>query len=616
MPSVLIVTALAVETAAVRKYMLESEEPLPDRWGTYYTLGTFAGRHGDWRVAVLEVGQGNYEIAVKTGLGVAHVEPDLIILVGVAGGLKDVSLGDVVVAPAVLAYERGKETDAGFLPRPDVRNSDHTLVEAARHVDRHRPWRDRIIGRRDDPSVVVRAVAAGEKVLNSDRGPVREFLARQYSEAVAVEMEGIGLLAAAHVVRISAIVIRGISDLLANKEEADAKGWQPYAASHAAAFAFELLSELRPLPRADASHAAARARSPEPVLETRRWEWRTGVFAPSSMLRAEFAVVPFYGRERERRDLLQWAGSDPPLAVHLSIGPGGMGKTRLMIEVCDELGAAGWQTGFLVRDLEGERLAAALEAMAEPGGGRLVVIDYAETRIHDVARVVRRALRTPAARWRIVLLARSRGDWWAALQRYRDGVGSVISGPATTVERLRPLADDATRRTAVFNTAADAFAGQLPGARAVTSQPALDAGHYERVLYILVAALAAVRGDAIEGEEALLDFTLDREQRFLDDGVAALGHPHLAGPPILQAAAAATLAGSVASRADAARILAATPLLGGQPAAVLDAVAELLHRLYPGQAWLEGVLPDLLGEHLVRRALEHDRGLLRLFGGG
>src|SRR5262249_46475832 len=108
-----------------------------------------------------------------------------------------------------------------------------------------------------------------------------------------------------------------------------------------------------------------------------------------------------------------------------------------------------------------------------------------------------------------------------------------------------------------------------------------------------------------------------RERQFLDDGVESLAGGQLKGRPILQCAAAATLAGRTNDRADAARLLSSSaPLLDGQPAAVVDAVAELLHRLYPREAWLAGVQPDLLGEHLVERALLEDPDLLgAVFGG-
>ena len=47
----------------------------------------------------------------------AVFSPNAIALVGVAGGLKDLRLGNVVVADAVYDYESGKDTDRGYLPR-------------------------------------------------------------------------------------------------------------------------------------------------------------------------------------------------------------------------------------------------------------------------------------------------------------------------------------------------------------------------------------------------------------------------------------------------------------------------------------------------------------------
>ena len=58
-------------------------------------------------------------------------------------------------------------------------------------------------------------------------------------------MEGIGFLKAAHASQqVSAMVIRGISDLIDSKGDADAQGYQEIAARHASAFAFQVLAKL------------------------------------------------------------------------------------------------------------------------------------------------------------------------------------------------------------------------------------------------------------------------------------------------------------------------------------------------------------------------------------
>ena len=133
----IILTALEVETRALLRHIPEWTDELVDR--TVFCRGEFEG----WDLAIAEVGVGNNEAAVIAERGIRHFEPEVALFVGVAGGIKDVRLGDVVVASKVYGYERGKEDGDGFKPRADSHPA-RALEQRAR-VTRLRPeWKKRL----------------------------------------------------------------------------------------------------------------------------------------------------------------------------------------------------------------------------------------------------------------------------------------------------------------------------------------------------------------------------------------------------------------------------------------------------------------------------------------
>jgi nucleoside phosphorylase len=176
---------------------------------------------------------------------VSVFHPEIVLFIGVAGGRKDVGLGDVVIADEIYDYESGKDTADGFGPRIKTKAPAYRLVERAKSLARDNAWQHRIkpAAPENAPKAIVKPIAAGSKVIADENADTAQYLARHCGDAAAVEMEGYGFLHGAYInTGIEALVVRGISDLLSDKTEAADHHWQPVAAAHAAAFAFELVA--------------------------------------------------------------------------------------------------------------------------------------------------------------------------------------------------------------------------------------------------------------------------------------------------------------------------------------------------------------------------------------
>ena len=244
MSRAVILTALPVEYRAVRAHLQALQEEVHAQ-GKPYERGTFSANGQEWEVGIVEIGAGNVRAALETERAIAHFKPDVILFVGVAGGVKDVAIGDVVASTKIYGYESGK-ADQRFKPRPEIGLSDYNLVERARAEANKGDWLERLaVVPEVKPRVFVGPIAAGEKVIASTQSEVFQFLRENYSDAIAVEMEGLGFLEAARAnQQVSAIVVRGISDLIDGKRDADKTGSQEMASCHASAFAVEILAQL------------------------------------------------------------------------------------------------------------------------------------------------------------------------------------------------------------------------------------------------------------------------------------------------------------------------------------------------------------------------------------
>lgn len=135
---------------------------------------------------------------------------------------------------------------------------------------------------------------------------------------------------------------------------------------------------------------------------------------PSNLLRAEYSVVPFTGREDLLEHMLEWCKSSSSFSIQVLHGQAGMGKTRLMREVCLRLEVDGWITGFLHHrgDLR-HSYHDAFQQMTDSPFPFLLIIDYTETQYHNVE-ILLELLRERDNKipFRLVLVARQLGEWF------------------------------------------------------------------------------------------------------------------------------------------------------------------------------------------------------------
>jgi tetratricopeptide (TPR) repeat protein/nucleoside phosphorylase len=320
---VIILTALPIERQAVLRYLQEPQEVIHPS-GTIYHQGCFAGTHRSWNVAVAEIGMGGVAAALEAEKAISFFQARIAFFVGIAGGLKDVRRGDVVVATKVYAYESGKATQR-FEPRPELEYSSHALQQRARDEARQDRWLARLDSSHPDatPRVFIGALAAGEKVLASTRSSLSRLLKKTYGDALAIEMEGHGFL---HTIRLNptvhGLVIRGISDLIDDKPVADAAGWQQVAAQHAAAFAFQVLATFT-LPSLDGPSS--------PVAPAAIWNVpyrRNSYFTGRDELLDRLAQQLF-PEPQEHLTITRRAALTQSQAIK---GLGGIGKTQIAVE--------------------------------------------------------------------------------------------------------------------------------------------------------------------------------------------------------------------------------------------------------------------------------------------
>jgi nucleoside phosphorylase len=220
---------------------------------TYY-VGKLSipGEDRSYTVVVVQlIEMGNPDAAIATTKVIPRWRPRNVLMVGIAGGVKEkVALGDVVVSQYAHYYEPAKRKPRVVEHRDRQFNSDLMLFARAQHYEAAE-WKGDIHSPRPDaggepklPDVKFGPIACGEEVIADLKALTN--IQRQCPKMVAVAMEGAGVAKAVLSTGTPPryLEIRGISDY-AGPDKTD--GWHEYAANAAAAFTIGFLRS-RPFP--------------------------------------------------------------------------------------------------------------------------------------------------------------------------------------------------------------------------------------------------------------------------------------------------------------------------------------------------------------------------------
>lgn len=247
---ILILTALEVERLAIEQHLNNIEPVLHPETCTDYTKGTYSCNDRILDVIVARTDQTNINAAIETERAIAHFEPEYVFFAGVAGGLKDVKVGDIIIGRDVYGYERGKAENNNFKPRPQFGASTYALERLAGQYAKSADWdrrREELLNPEFSPviSTYTGTIASGEKVDASIASDLHNFLKQNISHALGIEMEGLGFLEVCRMrPLVKTLLLRSISDLVDDKGQMDGKGSQSYASSNVAAFLFGLLEQM------------------------------------------------------------------------------------------------------------------------------------------------------------------------------------------------------------------------------------------------------------------------------------------------------------------------------------------------------------------------------------
>lgn len=221
-----IVTIVDEEAAAVRRgFGMQVANPfvLENR---YYDCCDYTVNGKTFKIVHFQnTAQGNYRMATSVSQLISNFRPKLMVLLGIAGGIKDdVNIGDVVIADEIFYYDSRKVRETN---KDDRRLKSYKITTAMSHqVARYRSWvnEEKINNKADGGSsssynLHIAPIGTGEAVVGDAHADISKWLLLTNSKVCAVETEAAGFVDAIAEsgncngnFNLNYLVVRGISD--------------------------------------------------------------------------------------------------------------------------------------------------------------------------------------------------------------------------------------------------------------------------------------------------------------------------------------------------------------------------------------------------------------------
>lgn len=231
---VLVLTALPIELHAARMaFGIDEETPAAktaigqNHWRAQ--VQTNRGTLATCTIATFGTA-GNVDAAAITATLLTEFKPKLVIMIGIAAGMRNkTALGDVVIADRVVAYEgaallKGGKTEVrpeiyrpDFSVQQDIANYLASSNTVSARIDSARADQDLVFPEASDAGAISKrlmpqaaTIGSGEKLL---RDPEKFRQLRDLHGKVEVaEMEAAGIFAACTQHKVPSLIVRGISD--------------------------------------------------------------------------------------------------------------------------------------------------------------------------------------------------------------------------------------------------------------------------------------------------------------------------------------------------------------------------------------------------------------------